>query len=150
MTARTSTDRQHDEPARRALWESPAAGVAMIAAASTVLAVLAPDLVSGSEHEHLPLAALTVWPWAASAIGFVLMAARRDHARELVIAVSFVWVLVAVIAITVPPLVTGTDPTRIPLAALVAPPFGAVATGFLSISHARSGAGREPWSATDA
>jgi hypothetical protein len=35
---------------------------------------------------------------------------------------------------------TGTDPTRIPLAALIAAPFGAVVTGFLAIAHAKAGA----------
>jgi hypothetical protein len=31
---------------------------------------------------------------------------------------------------------TGTDPTRIPIAALVAPPVAAVVTGFLALSQA--------------
>lgn len=125
----------------QSLWQRPAAAVVMVVAAATALAVLAPDLVSGSEHEHLPLAALTVWPWAAATIGYVVMAGRSGDAGELVVSVSLVWIFVAVIAVAVPSLVTGTDPTRIPLAALIAPPFGAVITGFLAIAHARSASG---------
>jgi hypothetical protein len=130
-----------------AWWDRPATAVVSVVAASTALAVMAPDMVTGSEQEHLPLAALTIWPWTAAAIGYVVMAGRGRSARDLVVSVSLTWVLVAVVAIAVPSLITGTDPTQIPLAALVAPPFGAVATGFLAIAHARSDGGQQSWSA---
>lgn len=124
---------------RRRIWTRPVVGAVVVVLASTVVALFAPDLVTGSAHDHLPLAALTVWPWTAAAVGYVLMAGRNKDARDLVLGVSFVWVLVAVVVLAAPSLVTGTDPTRIPLAALIAPPFGAVVTGFLAIAHARSG-----------
>jgi hypothetical protein len=42
----------------------------------------------------------------------------------------------ALVAIFAPVMVTGTDPTTIPLATLVAPPVAAVATGMLSLRQA--------------
>ncbi len=85
-----------------AWWDRPAAAVVTVVAASTALAVMAPDMVTGSEQEHLPLAALTVWPWTAAAIGYVVMAGRGGSARDLVVSVSLVWAFVAVVAIAVP------------------------------------------------
>jgi hypothetical protein len=57
----------------------------------------------------------------------------------LVLGTSALWLAVAVVSIAGPMLVTGTDPTRIPLAALIAPPFGAIATGLLAVHHAVDG-----------
>ena len=122
------------------VWERPMTAVAVIVIAAVLASVFAPDLVTGREHEHFPLVALTIWPWAAAAVGYVLMAGRRGRVRELVVGVAVVWAAVAILVIAVPAMVTGTDPTRIPLAALIAPPFGAVATGFLAIAHAGASA----------
>lgn len=127
---------------RHDLWARPATAVVAIVAASAAVATLAPDMVTGSAQEHLPLAALTIWPWSAAAIGYVVMAGRRPgSASDLVFGVTAVWATVAVVALAVPTLVTGTDPTRIPLAALIAPPFGALTTGFLALAHALAPAG---------
>ncbi|TDN92120.1 hypothetical protein [Microbacterium sp. BK668] len=123
----------------RAVWDRPMTAVGAIVIGAAIASVFAPDLVTGSQHEHLPLVALTIWPWAAAAVGYVLMAGRRGPARQLVAGVSVIWAAVAVVAVAVPPIVTGTDPTRIPLAALIVAPFGAVVTGFLAISHAMAG-----------
>jgi ABC-type proline/glycine betaine transport system permease subunit len=141
MTGTTTSDLSGDSRARRDFWNSPATAMAVVVVASTVVAVLAPDMVTGSTHEHLPLAALTIWPWTAAAVGYVFTAGRRNDSRDLVLGVTFVWTVVAVLALAVPTMVTGTDPTRIPLSALIAPPFGAVVTGFLAISHARASSG---------
>jgi len=122
------------------VWDRPMTAVAAIVIAAVLAALFAPDLVTGREHEHLPLVALTIWPWAAAAVGYVLMAGRRGRARELVLGVILAWAAAAVLVIAVPALVTGTDPTRIPLAALIVPPFAAIATGFLAIAHVRAGA----------
>ncbi len=122
------------------LVNSPMTAAVAIVVAAVLASLFAPDLVTGSEHEHFPLVALTIWPWAAAAIGYVLMAGRRGRARDLVLGAIFVWAAVAILVIAVPAMVTGTDPTRIPLAALIAPPFGTVVTGFLAIAHAKAGA----------
>jgi hypothetical protein len=120
----------------RDLASAPWVAVAAIAVTSVATALLSPDMVSGSEHEHLPLAALAVWPWSAAAAAYVVMASRRGGSRQLVLGTSALWVLVALVCIAAPVLVTGTDPTRIPLAALLAPPAGAIVTGFLAVDHA--------------
>jgi hypothetical protein len=122
------------------VWTHPMTAVAAIVIAATLASVFAQDLVTGSQQEHLPLVALTMWPWAAAAVGYVLMAGRKGPARPFVLGVIVVWAGVATVAIAVPVMETGTDPTRIPLAALIAAPFGAVVTGFLAIAHAKAGA----------
>jgi hypothetical protein len=108
--------------------------------ATLFLSVLAPDMISGSQQEHLPLAAITGWLWAAAASGYVLRAARGregsdDPARwvNLEVSVVAIWVVVALAAVLAPQLVTGSDPTRIPLAAIIAPVAGMVATGFAAL-----------------
>lgn len=74
-------------------------------------------MVTGSAQEHLPLAALTVRPWAGAAIGSVVRAGRRDSS-DLVLGVTFVWAVVVVLSIAAPTLVTGAC--------------------FLAIAHARA------------
>ena len=49
------------------------------------------------------------------------------------LSVVVIWAVVALTGIFAPELVTGTDPTRIPLAALVTPVAGLVATGFVAL-----------------
>jgi hypothetical protein len=119
---------------------APGIAVASIWVPTLLLSVFAPDMVTGSQQEHLPLGGLIAWLWAAAATGYVLMA---THAREesddpsrwlgFELSVLTIWVVVALAAIFAPELVTGTDPTRIPLAALVAPIAGLVATGFVAL-----------------
>ena len=122
MTGTTTSAPSRDLRARGDVWNRPAIAMVTIVTASTLVALLAPDMVTGSNHEHLPLAALTVWPWTAAAVGYVFMAGRRKDSRDLVLGVTFVWAVVVALALAVPTMVTGTDPTRIPLAALLAPP----------------------------
>ena len=141
MTGTTTSARSGESRPRHDFLNSPATAMVVVVLASTVVALLAPDMVTGSTHEHPPLAALTVWPWTAAAVGYVFMAGRRNDSRDLVLGVTFIWVVVAALALAVPTMITGTDPTQIPLSALIAPPFGALATGFLAISHARASSG---------
>jgi hypothetical protein len=119
---------------------APGVAVAAIWVATLFFSVFAPDLVSGAQQEHLPIAGLTAWVWAAAATGYVLMAARArntldDTARWLgfELSVAVIWGVVALAGIFAPELVTGTDPTSIPLAALIAPVAGMVATGFVAL-----------------
>jgi hypothetical protein len=127
---------------------APGVAVAAIWVATLLFSVFAPDLVSGSQQEHLPIAGLTAWPWAAAATGYVLMATRvreaSDDARVWLgfeLSVVVIWGVVALAGIFAPELVTGSDPTRVPLAALVAPVAGLVATGFVAL-HATTARGR--------
>jgi len=109
--------------------------VGMIWVAAAVTAIAAPDMVSGSEHEHLPLAAITVWLWALVGSGYAVMT-PVEQARDWLVAVALVWGSMVAAAVLAPVMETGSDPTRIPIAALVAPPVAAVVTGFLALSQA--------------
>ncbi len=118
----------------RFLMVGAAAAAVWIAVGAASL--FAPDMVSGSMQEHLPIAAVTMWLWGALATGFILMtgAMGRDRVdgrwRALTLVVVAIWAVVAMASIWAPELVTGTDPTRIPLAALLAPIAGTVGTAF--------------------
>ncbi len=101
--------------------------------------LFAPDMVTGSLQEHLPIAALTMWLWGAIATGFILMAGAMGRGvsdtrwRAFAIMEGVIWAVVAVASIWAPQLVTGTDPTRIPLAAFLAPVAGVIATAFVCL-----------------
>lgn len=128
----------------RFLMVGTAAAAVWIAVGAASL--FAPDMVSGSMQEHLPIAAVTMWLWGAIASGFILMtgAMGRDKVdgrwRALALAVVAIWAVVAIASIWAPVLVTGTDPTRIPLAALLAPIAGTIGTAFacLFVAGARN------------
>jgi hypothetical protein len=109
--------------------------VGMIWLASALTAIATPDMISGSQHEHLPLAAITVWVWTGVASGYAAMTPVQD-ARDWLLAVGLVWGAMAAAAVLAPSMVTGSDPTEIPIAALVAPPVAAVVTGFLALNQA--------------
>jgi hypothetical protein len=120
----------------RAAVTSPVVAVGAIWLCSALLAIFAPDMVTGSEHDHLPIAAMTVWPWTFAATAYVVMAARRASSVWLVWAVVAIWVSVLVAGVAAPVMVTGTDPTEIPMAALLTPIVGALATGLIGLHHA--------------
>lgn len=52
----------------------------------------------------------------------------RDNYVWVAISVVGIWLAVALASIFSPDLVTGTDPTRVPIAAIIGPIFGAFAT----------------------
>jgi hypothetical protein len=58
---------------------------------------------------------------------------RRPGAGTVVLAVTAVWATTAVASIYAPPMVAGTDPTRIPLVALLAPLAAMAVTGFICL-----------------
>jgi len=114
-------------------------GIAVVSiwASVVVSTIYAPDFVSGSQHEHLQLVGWVDWLWGALATGLVLLAAL-DGMRKRVTAgapwmalgagVSVVWLAVALVSVFAPVFVTGSDPTRIPLAALGVPIAGLLLT----------------------
>jgi hypothetical protein len=146
-TQQTSSraDHHHEESAHAGVIAtlarfSPGVAVAAIWVPTLVFALFAPDLVTGSQQEHLPLGGLVGWLWAGTATGYVLMATATREATDetsrwfgFELSVLTIWVVVALAGIFAPVLVTGTDPTRLPLAALVAPIAGMVATGFVAL-----------------
>jgi hypothetical protein len=99
-------------------------------------------MVTGSLQDHLPVAALSDWLFAALATAFVLLAAGMNSATRpadrspwlgFLVAIGGIWLAVAVASIFAPVMVTGTDPTRIPITALLSPVAGLTATAFLSV-----------------
>lgn len=99
-----------------------------------VISLFAPDLVSGSQQEHLPIAAFGTWIWgmvASRSVFTAILGLHREGASEqlqgqLAGFVAGIWAVAALVAVFGPQLVTGSDPTRLPLAALLAP-IGAAA-----------------------
>jgi hypothetical protein len=129
------------------MWESTyprrttlAPGIGALAgiwAAVLAISLFAPDLVSGSEQEHLPIAAFGTWLWGVAASRSVLTALLRldgedahlDQLRgQLVGFVVATWIVAALVAVAGPQMVTGSDPTRLPIAALLAPVAASVLT----------------------
>lgn len=115
-----------------------AVSVAAIWFTVVLASILAPALVSGSKHEEIPLVAMTDWVWGLCATGFVLLAGvsrvhHREHWIGATVAIVVVWVAVGVLSIYGPELVTGSDPTRVPLTALLAPIAGVIGSGYVAI-----------------
>jgi cobalamin synthase len=145
-----TTSQANDHPtlkARRAsatdlswmLWA--AVGIGGIWVAVLVISLLAPDLVSGSQQEHLPVAAFTAWFWGGVGTMVLLWAMgrlRRSPSWQpvwvgLAVVTLGIWALATILAITLPVVVTGTDPTRIPVAAIFAPPAAAMLTALAGV-----------------
>lgn len=113
--------------------------------AVAAISLFAPDLISGSEQEHLPVAAFTTWIWGAVASRTVVTTLLRldgpgadDRLHDQVWAcVAGLWVIAALVAVFAPPMVTGSDPTRLPIAALLAPMAAtALTTGICELASA--------------
>lgn len=115
--------------------------LASIWVAATIAVVFAPDLVTGSNHEHFQLAMFLMWPLAAVATGMVLLAAgvsRRGAEAAGPWAIyatlnAFAWFGAAIASVYVTPTVTGSDPTTVPIASIVAPVFSVLVTAYASI-----------------
>lgn len=134
-------------PAARTGMSSTATALIGIWVFAGLIAVFSPDLVSGSEQEHIPIAAITIWFYAGLATAFVLLAAavRGKGARVEPTPLMFgavtagIWFVVAAASVLAPVMETGSDPTRVPITALVAPIVGLIATAFISIVVAGGG-----------
>ena len=121
---------------RRDELDSLAIALGAIWLAVTAISLLAPDMVTGSEQQHMPVAATTTWIWGSVATLAVVRfwagpgrsAAQRALHRPMAYAVAGVWTVAAFVAVLGPEMVTGSDPTRIPFAALFAPIAATVLT----------------------
>jgi hypothetical protein len=122
-----------------------ATSIAAIWLATLAASLYAPALITGAQQEHIPLVAAVDWLWAALATGLVALAAglseRGSRAAWIGSAVALVaiWVAMAVASIAGPELVTGSDPTRVPLAAILSPFAAVVATAYVAIFAAALG-----------
>jgi hypothetical protein len=103
--------------------------------AVVVISVFSPDLVSGSEQQHLPVAAFGTWLWGTVAtVGVLVGGGLVRRAGEALwwvapaAATMAIWVVASLVSVFAPTMETGTDPTTIPLAALIAPVVAALLT----------------------
>jgi hypothetical protein len=111
-------------------------GIGGIWVAVLLISLFSPDLVSGSEQEHLPLAAITAWFWGVVGTVVLLLAMGRLRGRPswqpiwvgLSVATLVIWTVATILAITLPVIETGTDPTRVPVGAVIAPIAAAMLT----------------------
>jgi hypothetical protein len=124
-------------------------GLAGIWTAVVLISVFAPGLVSGSEQEHVPVAAFTTWLWGLVATGGFLwaMANLRGSASR-----KSIWICLAaatltaglvatILSLALPVVETGSDPMRIPIAAIVSPVAAAALTvlaGIIAGAFSRS------------
>jgi hypothetical protein len=119
-----------------------AAGISGIWIAVVLISILAPDMVTGSEQEHMPIAAATSWLWGLMAtIAFLWAMSRlrgRAERRPIWIGLTLVtlvlWLVATILGTTLPVVETGTDPTRLPIGAMVAPLAAAVLTVLAGIT----------------
>jgi hypothetical protein len=116
-------------------------GIAAIWIGVLGISVAAPDLVSGSEHEHLPLAAFTTWIWGLIAtVGLLwgMSKLRGSAARQrlwigLVTAAAVIWGVALVLSVALPVWETGSDPTELPIWAIVVPLAASMLTLLASV-----------------
>ena len=116
------------------LWT--AIGIGGIWVAVVLISLLSPDMVSGSEQEHLKVAAFATWFWGGVGTLVFLWAMGRLRGdamwRPTWIGLSIVtlgiWAVATVLAIALPVVETGSDPTQIPLGAVVGPVAAAMLT----------------------
>ena len=94
--------------------------------------LFSPDLISGSNQEHLPLVLWTAWFWGliANMFLFRLLKEQNDFSilKLQIGSVIILWTIVAMIGIFTPPFVTGSDPTSLPIASIVAPLIACILT----------------------
>ena len=116
------------------------AAIACICVSGIVGSIFTPNLVTGTQHQHIPIGALSGWIFDLIAIGLVLKVALHgiragvtDKApwTLLGLGVSAIWLAVMFVAIFAPVWITGTDPTRIPVWAGLSAIAGVILTAIL-------------------
>ena len=97
-----------------------------------IISLFSPDLITGSQQEHLKLALWTAWIWGllASIITLRMIREKFDYKTHLYLSITFIviWAIVCILALVVPPFVTGSDPTSIPFGSVGAPILGLIFT----------------------
>ena len=119
-----------------ALFRAASVGIGAIWLAVVVISVFSPDLVTGSEPAHIPLVAMVTWLWGVIPSGSLVITLLGVRGRPdllgsvwlLVGDVAALWAVAAAVAVFGPEMVTGSDPTRVPICALLAPIAATVLT----------------------
>ena len=114
-------------------------GVAAVWIAVVVTSFAAPDFVSGSEQQHIKVPAMINWLWGAlTTMTLARLARSRRRGTPdsswvtIGVGTVFIWLVVTLASAFGPSLETGTDPTVIPIPALIAPIAGMLLTRFLA------------------
>ena len=102
-----------------------------------LLSIFSPDLVTGTMQDHFPIAMVVGLLAGLAATKSVVKAATHGIGGPRLwvfydLIVGVIWLAVALVSIYVPVVVSGTDPTQLPIGAVVAPIAGAIATGAVS------------------
>ncbi|HEY8525389.1 MAG TPA: hypothetical protein VIL48_10520 [Acidimicrobiales bacterium] len=125
------------DPTADASWMAwTAGGLGAVWVAVALTSALAPDMVTGSEQQHMPVAAFGTWLWglAATAVFLWSMGRLRGSAERRPVwtgtaaATAAVWLAATVVSVATPVVETGSDPTRLPVGAMVAPVAALVLT----------------------
>ena len=105
------------------------AELGVIWASVLAISLFSPDLVTGSEQAHTPIAAVLTWMWGLIATRSVVttLAAQREHperegeVRALAAGTAALWLAATATSVLAPVTVTGADPTEFPAGAILAP-----------------------------
>lgn len=108
------------------------ASIVVIWISTIVISFFSPDLITGSQQEHLNLALWTAWIWGllASIITLRIIREKFDYKTHLYLssAIIVIWAVVCILSLLIPPFVTGSDPTSIPFGSVIAPILGLIFT----------------------
>ncbi len=114
--------------------------LAVIWLAVLAASLFAPDMVTGSEQAHTPVAAIITWLFGLGSTRTVIKMMGRpkpgyDDAHPIWmytgLSVMVIWLAASLATILSPVKVTGADPTRFPAAVLIAPVAGMALTGLV-------------------
>lgn len=118
----------------KVLWSLVA--IAAVWVSVILTSILTPDMVTGSQQESLKVAAAINWLWGSLATMALLRALKFQSGppgawMTIGLGTVVIWTAVAAVSIWAPVFVTGSDPTQLPLAAIIAPIAGLLLTRFL-------------------
>jgi len=114
--------------------------MASIWVAVILISIFSPDMVSGSQQEHFPMAAFLTWFWGVLAtlgVMFALLHGRKKPSsraigpKVIATTTAVIWLVATFVSIFGPVMVTGSEPTRLPLVALLAPVAAAILSGLV-------------------
>jgi hypothetical protein len=126
-----------DEPLRKGSFLYGVAALVGIWAAVVLTSLFAPDLITGTTQDHFPLAFVVVLLAGLAGTRSVVRAFNHGiggttrwgiYALTLLV----IWTAVTLVSIYAPASITGTDPTQVPIAAIVAPIGGGILTGVVT------------------
>jgi hypothetical protein len=93
------------------------AGVAVIWVAVALISIFSPDMVSGSEQEHLPVAAFVTWISGVVGTGAFWMmgklrgnVTRRPARIGLSVTTVVIWTVATILSTVLPAVEPGSDP----------------------------------------